>query len=69
MKQFSAAIERSICKCCGIGTMLTRIAPDDRALKCARLSARNAISRHRTRPTDPLEKAKGWLSSELRPPK
>jgi hypothetical protein len=69
MKEFPAAIERPTCKRCGIRTMLTRISPDGanfeaRSFECPKC---NHVVIERVA-ADPLENAKGWLSSELKRP-
>ena len=64
-----AAIDRPICKRCGIRTMLTLISPDGagfeaRSFECPKCE-HVVIERVAT---DPLETAKGPLSSELKRP-
>lgn len=65
----SAAIDQPVCKHCGIRMVLARIMPDPtfdvRSFECPKCY-RVLIERV---PTDPMEKSKGWLSSELKPPR
>jgi hypothetical protein len=64
------AIDRPVCKQCGIRMMLARVSPDGAGFevrsfecpKCDRFYSERVA-------TDPMELCKGWLSSELKPPK
>jgi hypothetical protein len=63
------AIDQPVCKHCGIRMVLARIMPDGvvdvRSFECPKCY-RVLIERV---PTDPMEQSKGWLSSELKPPR
>jgi hypothetical protein len=64
----NAAADQPVCNHCGIGRVLARIMPDRafdvRSFECPKCY-RVLIERV---PTDP-KKSKGWLSSELKPPR
>ena len=66
------AIVRPVCKRCGTRMMMpTRIAPDGasfeiRSFECPKC---DHVYIERVATDDPMELCKGWLSSELRPPK
>jgi hypothetical protein len=66
----ASALDRPVCKRCGIRMMLARIAPDEadfevRSFECPKC---DHVYNERV-PTDPMLSAKGWLSSELKPPR
>jgi len=68
MTHISTTIKRPICKRCGVGRILARSSPDGRlesrmyeCPKCEDVVVEPVA-------IDPLELAKGWLSSELKPP-
>ena len=69
MTHISTTIKRPICKRCGVGRILARTSPDGRGLELPRYECPKCEDVV-VEPVaiDPLELAKGWLSSELKPP-
>jgi hypothetical protein len=65
----ASAVDRPVCKRCGVRMMLARIAPDRpdfevRSFECPKC---DLVYSERV-PTDPMVSSKGWLASELKPP-